>query len=160
MQIQHREYENKWGVINRWIIVVGSRVCKELIIMPRVRFFITYFTGSLRGAAGGGRGTECTNDLQCHTTRERPRSTCLNHRGFDIPTTASCCCSQKEYGPGYIVIVKTWPNLADTPPCPRKVVEESTLHQHRLWCKATEGRMTGILMSCRQDGRFVRVFSS
>ena len=115
------------------------------------------FFGSSRGIAGGWRVTDCSNDFQSPILQERPRSTRLTLQHVDMPTATTCRCSQKEYGPGYMVIMKTWPNLADTPPCPRKVVEESTLHQHRLSCKAAEGRMMGILMSCEQGGIFLFV---
>ena len=72
--------------------------------------------------------TDCSNAFQSRILQERPQSTCLTLQHVDMPTATTCRCSQKEYGPGYTVIMKTWPNLADTPSCPWKVVEESTLH--------------------------------
>ena len=99
--------------------------------------------------------TDCSNAFQSRILQERPQSTCLTLQHVDMPTATTCRCSQKEYGPGYMFLMKTWPNLADTPSCPRKVVEGPTLHQHRLSCKAAEGRMMGILTSCEQDGIFL-----
>ncbi|CAM9958078.1 unnamed protein product [Sphacelaria rigidula] len=43
-----------------------------------------------------------------------------------------------EYSEGYITIMKSWPDLRDTPNRPRKVVDDHTLNRHRLCIEASE----------------------
>lgn len=54
-----------------------------------------------------------------------------------------------QYDPGYMVIMKSFPNLADTPLSPRKVVDNNCLAQHRLSITSSEGRLQTALFSCK-----------
>ena len=49
----------------------------------------------------------------------------------------------------YMVIMKSFPNLADTPLSPRKVVDNNCLAQHRLSITSSEGRLQTALFSCK-----------
>eukprot|EP00752_Nemacystus_decipiens_P012131 g10755.t1 len=54
-----------------------------------------------------------------------------------------------EYGPGWMTIMKRWPDLRDTPDHPRKALPDHTLHQHRVCIEAAGPRIKN---SCRNIG--------
>ncbi|CAN0008754.1 unnamed protein product, partial [Ectocarpus sp. 8 AP-2014] len=53
---------------------------------------------------------------------------------------------QGEYGPGYITVMKSWPDVRDTPPHPRKSLPEATLNQHRHCIESCDARIRNACM--------------
>lgn len=52
---------------------------------------------------------------------------------------------QGKYGPGFVTIMKSWPDLRDTPPHPRKTLDDNTIHQHRVCIEASSARIRSTL---------------